>query len=548
MLCVSLFFSCSSGDSTSQTEDLSSSSSNQQYCVSIKKKECKIATSQPCPSGSSLLPSCPFDNSSSSSADDDPPEEGEDSSSSNSTGNNPSSSSPQTNSSGSQQANSSGSQQNYSSNGGGGECIEAEGPVACYGKLQASGNKIVGSKTGSTAVQVRGVSLGWSNKGWESANFFNDATVNAMVDKWKAEIIRVPMGYAALGADEYSGSYLADKNGNMTRVKAAIDAAITKGVYVIIDWHTHTSNTTDASAYFEEMASEYGNYPNVIFEIFNEPLNVAWSSIRTYATTVIATIRKYSSNLILVGTPKWDQEVDSALDNPLTDNNVAYVVHFYADSHPLNGGTYSPNFASKINSVHTAGYPVFVSEYGTVSADGNGSHNASASNTWMTFLNNNSISYCAWHVNNKNEASAFFKTTFTPSASAAWTSTSNMTASGQYIYNNLVAWSSNAPWRSSSSSGGVGVASYCDYGYPHSAGGGCVLMKDANDCDLDWGVVVASCGRTDLSYCQYSTTKCYSTTSCIGGTKVSSCPSATICTDEDCNYDCREDYGPYGCR
>jgi len=415
------------------------------------------------------------------------------------------------------------------------------GPVSYYGKLKASGNKIVGSKTGSAAVQVRGVSLGWSNTDWESAAFFNAATVNAMVDGWKAEIIRVPMGYAASGADQYEGSYLADKIGNMNRVKAAIDAAIAKDVYVIIDWHAHTANSTDASAYFQEMARTYGSYPNVIFEVFNEPLNVTWASIRSYATTVINAIRQYSDNLVLVGTPNWAQDVNSALDNPLADGNVAYVVHFYAASHPLNGGSYTPDFASRINNVRSYGYPVFVSEYGTVSSDGNGSHNASASNTWMNFLNSNNISYCAWHVNNKDEASAFFKYSFTPSASAAWTSTSNMTASGQYIYNNLVSWVSNAPWRggsgnvissssiasSSSRSSSSGVDS--DYGtlcsgYCYWIESGCVEIR--TDPDGLYGSYITTCSEA-ISNCSRWGDGPYTNSTCSG----SGSGSGSYCLD-----------------
>jgi len=398
-----------------------------------------------------------------------------------------------------------------SSSAGGG--VIGNGPVSYYGELKASGNKLVGSKTGTAqAVQVRGVSLGWSNTGWESASFFNAATVNAMVDDWKAEIIRVPIGYANSSAGEYGGSYLADPTGNKARVKAAIDAAISKGVYVIIDWHTHVSNVSDANTYFAEMARDYGNYDNVIFEIFNEPLSVTWSSIKTYATSVISTIRQYSDNLVLVGTPNWDQDVDDVVGNTLADDNVAYVAHFYAASHPLNGGTYSPNFASRINSVrNTAGKPVFVSEYGTVSADGNGSHNKSASDTWMTFLNTNNISYCAWHVNNKNEASAFFSPSFTPSASAGWTSTANMTASGQYIYSNLVSWANSAPWRTggfssnsgtpSSSSGGSSGGLYCDFGVFNSYGGGCYIISSPSECDIEYGTVRDSCPRKQ--YCDF---------------------------------------------
>ncbi|HSQ42598.1 MAG TPA: hypothetical protein VLM37_09985 [Fibrobacteraceae bacterium] len=72
--------------------------------------------------------------------------------------------------------------------------LAGNGPVSYYGQLSVSGNQITGANTGA-AVQVHGVSLGWSNTGWESADFFNATTVSHMVDDWKAEIVRAPLGY-----------------------------------------------------------------------------------------------------------------------------------------------------------------------------------------------------------------------------------------------------------------------------------------------------------------------------------------------------------------
>jgi len=400
----------------------SSGSGSQGYCVFIDLQECLGATSTTCPSGSVLLPSCPFGNPSS-----------------NSTG----------------KSSSSNQQANNSSSGGGG-CVAVPGPsgvgpVSYYGKLKASGNKIIGSKTCSP-VQVRGVSLFWSNTGWGGDKFFTAAAVNAMVDDWEAEIIRVPVGYS-----EYGG-YKDDPSGNLARAKTAIDAAIAKNVYVIIDWHSHNAHneTSAAAAFFTEMAGLYGNKDNVIFEIFNEPLDISWQSIKTYANSIISTIRATGSdNLILVGTPNWDQDVNWAASSQVTDSksNIAYVFHFYAAEHTR------AMFESNITTTLNAGYPVFVSEYGTVEASGDGYHDASSANAWHTYMDNKKISSCAWSVNNKDESASFFIPTFSPSASsAAWANTSNMTSSGQYIFNKLRTYASSAEWRTgsvtTSSSGG----------------------------------------------------------------------------------------------
>ena len=68
----------------------------------------------------------------------------------------------------------------------------------------------------------------------------------------------------------------------------------------------------EAVAFFSELAAKYGDKPNVIYEIVNEPeKDETWPQVKEYATAVISAIRQHDpDNLVIVGSPEWDQRID----------------------------------------------------------------------------------------------------------------------------------------------------------------------------------------------------------------------------------------------
>ncbi|MFT3771762.1 MAG: glycoside hydrolase family 5 protein [Minicystis sp.] len=241
-------------------------------------------------------------------------------------------------------------------------------PVALHGKLSVSGGKLRDEH--GAAVQLAGMSLFWSQ--W-SGSFWNASVVGTLADDWHASVVRAAMGVE-------NGGYLQNPGAEKARVKTVVDAAIAKGIYVIIDWHDHNASqhTNEAKAFFTEMAQTYGQTPNVIFEVWNEPDGEPWSEIKSYAETVIGAIRGAgASNVVVVGTPTWSQDVDAAANNPITSyGNVAYTLHFYAGSH-------KQWLRDKASYAMSKGLALFVTEWGTCDASGNGGTDLAESQTWI---------------------------------------------------------------------------------------------------------------------------------------------------------------------
>ena len=224
------------------------------------------------------------------------------------------------------------------------------------GALSVLGNRIVNSD--DVPVSFAGVSFFWSNDGWGGEQYYNAACLNWLVNDWHVEIVRAAMGV------EDGGGYIGSPTNNKNRLKTIVDASIAKGIYVIIDWHSHHAEDYESQAisFFQEMATTYGGYDNVIYEIYNEPLSgCSWENdIKPYAEAVIGAIRAIDpDNLIVVGSPEWSQRVDLPAGNPITGYiNIAYTLHFYPDM------GHTSWLRSRASSAMSNGIALMVTEWG----------------------------------------------------------------------------------------------------------------------------------------------------------------------------------------
>uniref|UniRef100_A0AB39A361 Endoglucanase Z8 n=1 Tax=Glenea cantor TaxID=983541 RepID=A0AB39A361_9CUCU len=268
----------------------------------------------------------------------------------------------------------------------------AQETVSKHGKLSVNGIQLVNQN--GEAVQLKGMSLFWSV--W-MPQYWTPATIAAVHDNCHSNIVRAAM------AVEYDG-YLTNPATQMQMVETVIEAAIANDIYVIADWHDWhgEDHVEQAKGFFEQISKKYGGYPNLIYETYNEPLDISWSSVvKPYHEQIIQVIRANDpDNVILLGSPHYDQELDQVLADPIQgQTNIMYTLHFY----PVDTKQW---LRDRIQNVMNNGLPIFVSEYGTCAGTGNGTIDAAETALWWQWLDQNQMSYVNWAVSDKDESAS----------------------------------------------------------------------------------------------------------------------------------------------
>jgi endoglucanase len=288
-------------------------------------------------------------------------------------------------------------------------------PVADHGALSVVGARLVDHL--GNPVQLKGASSMWLN--WESRRFAESkAGLEYARDHWKLSVIRAAMG------TEAQGGYLSGAAGQasmQTQVEQIVQNAIDLGLYVIVDWHTEkaTTQTAAAVAFFTALAQKFGAAPNLIYEPYNEPNGVSWAQIKPYHESVVAAIRAVDlDNVIVLGTPNYSQDVDTAAADPVAGTNLLYTLHFYACTHKA-------TLRTKADRAIAAGFGLFITEFGATPADGgvvaNKDNNicADEANRWFGWMADNFVSGAAWKLETCTDSSCLLAST--APADGPWT-------------------------------------------------------------------------------------------------------------------------------
>ncbi|WP_069172215.1 cellulase family glycosylhydrolase [Streptomyces griseus] len=275
-------------------------------------------------------------------------------------------------------------------------------PVGVNGQLHVCGVNLCNQY--DRPVQLRGMSthgIQWF------AQCYNAASLDALAKDWKSDLLRVAMYVQEDG-------YETDPAGFTSRVNGLVDMAEARGMYALIDFHTLTPgdpnyNLDRAKTFFASVAARNAGKKNVIYEIANEPNGVSWAAVKSYAEQVIPVIRAADPDaVVIVGTRGWSSlgvsdgsDENEVVASPVNAANIMYAFHFYAASHKDAYRATLSRAASRL--------PLFVTEFGTVSATGGGTLDRASTTAWLDLLDQLKISYANWTYSDAPETSAAFR-------------------------------------------------------------------------------------------------------------------------------------------
>ncbi len=319
--------------------------------------------------------------------------------------------------------------------------------------VRVQGNHFIDAN--SEPLQLRGVNTSGlefvAAQGWAPSDPWGGVAPNfTAIKTWKSNVVRLPLneaswlGYTCIDGNGVSRNPDPGSNYKATVAKAVSDATAA-GLYVILDLHwtapknfcplaqNPMADTDNSLNFWTSIATTFKGYPNVMFELFNEPYlywitssETDWgvlmqggtetqyvtgngSSYTANYTWQVAGMQQMldavratgATNVVLIAGVTWAQDLSKWAANAPKDplKQIAAVWHAYPDS----GTVGDPNAAlpklgsiayTYTKSVLSAGYPVFITEFGDHNAPGTvGSPFVSNLLPWA---DENGASYTGW--------------------------------------------------------------------------------------------------------------------------------------------------------
>ncbi|MFC9916722.1 cellulase family glycosylhydrolase [Streptomyces sp. NPDC059862] len=307
----------------------------------------------------------------------------------------------------------------------GGETPPGTTPAAINGRLKVCGVKLCNQY--GNPIQLRGMSS--HGLQWYS-HCLTNGSLDALATDWNSDVLRISL-YVQEGGYETNPRMFTD------RVHQLIEMATDRGMYALVDWHQLTPgdpnyNLSHAKTFFTEIAQRHRGKTNLLYDIANEPNGVSWSQIKFYAEQLIPVIRAQDPvTPILIGTHGWGslgisdgRNESDIINNPVQATNIMYTFHFYAASH-------GQEYLDALNRASDR-IPIFVTEFGTQEASGDGPNNFTRSQQYLDLMAAKKISWVNWNFSDDERTGAVFKTG-TCNSNGPWTGTASLKPAGVWI-------------------------------------------------------------------------------------------------------------------
>jgi hypothetical protein len=288
--------------------------------------------------------------------------------------------------------------------------------------LHTEGNKLLDA--GGKPVWLYGVniaSLEWRNDGDHVRK-----SVSHAINDWKVNFIRLP-----LAQDRWFGKMTNQMDGGTSYralVDKIVDTCAKARVYIDLDLHwsdcgkwvnqdgkigQHNLPDTNSITFWQDMATRYKNYPNVIFGLYNEPHDTSLAIWRDGGTVTDKPARwnpdqrkvvfegmgmqklydavrvTGATNMVTVSGLDWGFDLSGVLQGyAIAGTNIVYETHPYPSK-----GTNWDNYFGAVSEK----YPVYIGEWGFGGRRmTNATSNLTYANNLMDYARQHELHWTAW--------------------------------------------------------------------------------------------------------------------------------------------------------
>ncbi|MHB8293448.1 MAG: glycoside hydrolase family 5 protein, partial [Acidimicrobiales bacterium] len=240
-----------------------------------------------------------------------------------------------------------------------------------------------------------------------------------MAKAWKANTVRITLNDAFWLSSLGHKVSPADTCSNYPQtIMTEVNNAEAAGLAVILDLHWSTGGNLanqaaqqpmagqNAVAFWTSVANTFKSNPGVMFEMYNEPHGVPWSTWQAGGSYTNASGQAYqvagyqqlidairstgATNVVIAGGKNWGYNLSGVPAHPLSDpaHNLAYATHPYQDKQ--SPGTDPAAWESNFGFLTTTA-PVIATEFGSLDTGTNTYDSAI-----LDFFSSHGMGYTAW--------------------------------------------------------------------------------------------------------------------------------------------------------